>query len=171
MTLECDELQDRMPQVAAEASPWTPEEAAHLTSCDGCAAEWRLVVTARRLGAAAAAQVDPARLAHEVLAGVATRNRADRWKRAGWLVGLAAAAALVLVVWRGGQPGAELATVTPAEEFHLPLAELDVLDSPILEAVLEGFDAPVGDGSTVDGPRLGDLDDTQLERVLRSLEG
>ncbi|MBK8005811.1 MAG: sigma-70 family RNA polymerase sigma factor [Gemmatimonadetes bacterium] len=55
--------------------------------------------------------------------------------------------------------------------FHLPLAELDQADAEVLEAVLDQLDAPVGEGSSMDAPSLGDLDDTQLERVLRSLEG
>lgn len=51
------------------------------------------------------------------------------------------------------------------------MAELDALDEDQLQAVLEHLDAAAG---SLDGgvePRMGDLDDQQLERVLRSLEG
>ncbi len=40
-----------------------------------------------------------------------------------------------------------------------------------LESVLEDLDAPLGAGNLNGSSGLGDLDDGQLERVLRSLEG
>ena len=53
----------------------------------------------------------------------------------------------------------------------LPLAELDSLDVGQLQAVLDGLDSPVGEATPGEAPSFGDLDDSQLERVLRSLEG
>lgn len=171
MTLECGTVQDRMPAVAAGRAAWTTDEARHLEACAACAAEWRLVQAARRLGARAEARVQPAALTRAALAGVRARRRA-RWTRLGWVGGLAAAAALVLMVTRprGRAPDAAPAPLAAAE-FHLPLAELDQADAEALEAVLDQLDAPVSEGSSMDAPSLGDLDDTQLERVLRSLEG
>ena len=174
MTLECGTLQDRMPAVAAGRSAWTDEEARHVDACADCAAEWRLVRSARQLGARADARVEPQALTRAVLAGLAARRRRAHWTRLGWVGGLAAAAALVLMITQRRGPAPEQ-PVAPAPlvavGFHLPLAELDQADAEVLEAVLDQLDAPVGEGSSMDAPSLGDLDDTQLERVLRSLEG
>jgi hypothetical protein len=40
-----------------------------------------------------------------------------------------------------------------------------------LQSVLQDLDAPLGTGTLNNTPGLGDLDDVQLERLLRSLEG
>lgn len=171
MTDRCEELRDQMPDVANGGRQWNAEEAAHVAGCADCAREWQLVQVAMRLGDGAAGRVNTTRLSAAVLAGVARERRVAGWKRAGWLTGLAAAAAVVLIVWRGPAPP----TVHPDEgavsEYLLPLAELESLDENQLQAVLEALDAPLQDGSSSGGPNLGDLDDTQLERVLRSLEG
>lgn len=170
MTDQHEVLRERMPAVAGGGSRWTPAEAAHLGACPDCAAEWQVVLTASRLGTTVAARVSPARLGAAVLAGVARDRLAARWRRAGWLTGLAAAAALMFMVWRGGTAPAHQ-TETAVAEYLLPLAELESLDEQQLQAVLDALDAPLGDGGSAGGPTLGDLDDTQLERVLRSLEG
>ncbi len=163
-------LRERMPEVAGGAAQWSVADAAHLAACADCAAEWRVVQTAQRLGAAAASRVDPARLGAAVLAGVARERKVLRWKRTGWLTGLAAAASLMLLVWRG-RPQHTAPAETAVAEYRLPLAELESLDEQQLQAVLDALDAPLGDGGSAGGPTLGDLDDIQLERVLRSLEG
>ncbi len=171
MTDQCEDLRDRMPDVASGRRQWEAGEVAHLAACAECAREWTLVQVARRLGGAAAGRVNTTRLSAAVLAGVSREQRVARWKRAGWLTGLAAAAAVVLLVWRGSASQ----TVHPGDgavdEYLLPLAELESLDEGQLQAVLEALDAPLQEGSSSGGPNLGDLDDTQLERVLRSLEG
>jgi hypothetical protein len=180
MTTElCDILSDKMPRVVRGEAAWTTEEAAHLAACSACAAEWRLLRQASMLGDRAAAGIDPARLAAGVLAGVAARRRQDRWTRGAWVTTLAAAAAIALVVWTGknhGGPGVGAGrdsspTVTADAGFHLPLAELESLDSEQLQTVLDGLDAPVGEVTPGPAPSFGDLDNHQLERVLRSLEG
>lgn len=179
MTTElCDILSDKMPRVINGEVGWTADEAAHLAACPECAAEWRLAVQARSLGDRAAAAIDPARLAAGVLVGVAARRRRDR-TRGAWVTTLAAAAAIALVVWTGrnhGGSGAAVGpdtnlTVTADAGFRLPLAELESLDSEQLQTVLDGLDAPVGEVTPGPAPSFGDLDDHQLERVLRSLEG
>ncbi len=171
MTDHCEALRERMPDVAHGAGAWTEAEAAHLAACVECAAEWRLVRTALHLGDAAARRVNPARLAAAVASGVVRERRVSRWKRAGWLTGLAAAAAVALVVWWGSAPSDTPVMADTVAEYLLPLAELESLDEVQLQAVLDALDAPLGDGGSAGGPTLGDLTDTQLERVLRSLEG
>jgi hypothetical protein len=71
-------------------------------------------------------------------------------------------------VWGRGlhQPSAPV-----HEAFRIPVAELDSLDNGELESVLQDLDAPLGAGTLNSTPGLGDLDDVQLERLLRSLEG
>jgi hypothetical protein len=168
---QCEVLRERMPDVAHGAGTWTEAEEAHLAGCAECAAEWRLVRTALHLGDAAARRVDPARLAAAVAMGVVRERRVTRWKRVGWLSGLAAAATVALVVWRGSTPNDAPAMGDTVAEYLLPLAELESLDETQLQAVLDALDAPLSDGGSAGGPTLGDLTDTQLERVLRSLEG
>ena len=93
----------------------------------------------------------------------------------GGLVGLAAAAALAIMVSTadrrgpGGDAGSMVAVET--DGFHLRLAELESLDEAELEAILDGLEVPLSEGAGGTPPALGDLNDTQLERVLRSLEG
>jgi hypothetical protein len=90
------------------------------------------------------------------------------------LIGSLAAAALVtLVVWTDqnrSHPVQGGGDVT-GQAFQLPLAELESLDAGELTTVLEGLEAPLGAEATPEAPGLGDLQDTELERVLRSLEG
>lgn len=180
MTLDiCGTLTDKMPLVAHGVAGWTPEEQAHLEGCADCAGEWELVRATMRLGDQAVARLETSRLATAVLGEVKRRGRQDRWQRTGWMVGLAAAAAIILVVTtRGPSSRPELAVgvdsgIGPAMQVgvHLPLAELESLDQSQLESVLEGLDAPVSEVEPGLSPSFGDLDDTQLERVLRSLEG
>ncbi len=170
MNDEHEALRDQMPEVAGGAAQWSAAEAAHLAGCADCAAEWRLIQAAQKLGEAAAHRVNSSRLGAAVLAGVTRERRVRRWLRAGWLTGLAAAAVLLLMVWRG-RPQSAAPTETAVAEYRLPLAELESLDEQQLQAVLDALEAPIGAGGSADGPTLGDLDDTQLERVLRSLEG
>lgn len=179
MTIDCDSLSDKMPLVAHGELAWTAEEAAHLAGCPGCTAEWRLVERAGHVGDRAAAAIDPARLTTRVLSEVAARGRRERWTRGAWLTGLAAAASIALVVWTGRNSGEGRVAVGPDSSaatlvdagLPLRLAELESLDTEQLQAVLDGLDAPVGEVTTDPAPSFGDLDDQQLERVLRSLEG
>lgn len=178
MTIDCEVLREKMPGAAHGELAWTPEEETHLSACFECAAEWRLIQHAARLGEGAARSIDPARLSAAVLTQVAARRRRDRWTRGAWIA-LAAAAAIAVVVFtgRGGGPG-QLATGADSGvaagvdlSYSLPLSELEALDSDQLQSVLDGLDAPVGEVEPGLAPSFGDLDDNQLERVLRSLEG
>jgi predicted anti-sigma-YlaC factor YlaD len=170
---DCEAIQERIPLVANGMAEWDVVEAAHLAACPACSAAWRTVAAARRLGDAAALRVDPARVNRAVLLNLASERTAARWRRGGWLAGLAAAAVLVLMVRVGpwhASGGAENSPTVSAT-LHVPLAELEALNAEELESVLDGLDEPLGAGSAPDAPHLGDLDDHQLERVLRSLEG
>ena len=173
--ITCEAMTDRMPEVASGASAWTAEEAAHLAGCAECQTEWKLVELARGLGAGAAARLDSGRAATRVLARLASERRA-RWRRTGLGIALATAAALLLVVWTGRPRPMSTPTPTPVaggvtEAFRIPVAELDSLDANQLESVLEDLDAPLDEGRLTGAPPMGELDDVQLERVLRSLEG
>lgn len=170
---DCASIQDRIPLVANGLSVWTPGEAAHLTACPECAAEWRVVATVRRLGDTAAGQVDADRVSQRVMARLASDRAARRWKIGGGIAGLAAAAAVVLMVRVAAVQSPSGAATTPsvATALHVPIAELESLDTQQLESVLDWLDQPIGSGAAPDAPHLGDLDDVQLERVLRSLEG
>jgi anti-sigma factor RsiW len=170
--INCESMTDRMPAVLHGQSDWSREEAAHLAACADCQREWRLLEAARRLGESSAARLDPAQLGAAVLVGLDRERRRHRWRNAGWVGLLAAAAVLVVLVWTGrsGREGTEVVAST-AHGFHLPLAELEGLDAAQLESVLDALDAPIGTRATPEPPALGDLEESQLEQVLRSLEG
>lgn len=168
--MSCERLSDRMTPVLAGGSRWSAEEAEHLAQCPDCGAEWRLLSRAAALGDRL-----PPLDADQVTAGVLQRVAADRRQarstRRRWLIGIAAAvAASLLLVSRFTEPA-----VTPypplAERLEIPFMELDSLSADQLQAVLETLEPPLGSESTLDAPTLQDLDDTQLERLLRSLEG
>lgn len=171
----CELLSDRMVLVSHGTADWTAAEAAHLATCPDCREEWRLIQGARRLGSEAGRRTDAARVSRQVLATLAGERRRRRWFRAGGLVGLAAAAALAIMVSttdrRGPVGDAGSMAVVEADGLQLRLAELESLDEAELEAILDGLDVPLAEGAGGAPPALGDLDDTQLERVLRSLEG
>jgi hypothetical protein len=164
---DCGSITDKMALVAHRRAGWTGEETSHLESCPSCASEWRVVIAAGGLGAAAAQRLDPSRLSNEVLLRLKSGRR---WRRAGWIGIVAAAAAIALVVWLDRPMGEPVASVAQ-EEFHMPLVELDNLDSDLLQAVLDDLEAPLGATAAPEVPVLGDLEDQELERVLRSLEG
>jgi hypothetical protein len=168
--ISCEAMSERMPDVATGRASWSADEATHLQACPDCSSEWRIVQAAARLGDAAVAEVHPDRLSGLLRARLKGARRADRWRRTGWVVGLAAAAAVTLVVWTGRGHEPQGMTQAPAS-LLIPVAELDSLSTSQLEAVLDGFDAPLDEEPSPATPMLNDLDDQQLERVLRSLEG
>lgn len=165
-SIDHETLRDRMPDVAAGRVEWSTAETAHLAGCPECAAEWRLIRSARRLGVEVEQTFDGPAAAR----GVTARLRTERWRP--WpgrlsLVGLAAAAALALMVLppaRSVDP-----SVIPTAVRVIP--ELDSLSMDELTLVAEAFETPLIETGIVDGQPLYELDSTQLERVLRSLEG
>jgi hypothetical protein len=177
----CDEMQDRMPAIAAGRDRWSEAEQAHMTQCAECAAAWRLVSAASRLGRDIVPGIDPGIMTRAVLERVRRAEQASRRRRiSAWTVGgvaLATAAAVLLTVVR--QPGPAplpvaapiLATemATTAVETVLPLAELSDAGAPELEEVLTEFEEPLSAGSAT-AAELEGLDATQLENALRSWE-
>jgi anti-sigma factor RsiW len=166
----CEQLSERMPAVALGTATWSAEEETHLAGCPECRKEWKLVSAAADLGHDVAAGLD----SHHVTERVLGRLRADRGRRArriGWVVGgLAAAAAMALVVRTGGHPRAP--GTSPGTVAEMPLPELDSLRTPELQAVLDALDAPLGTSvQGVDTGELEDLDAHELQHVLDGLEG
>jgi hypothetical protein len=91
--------------------------------------------------------------------------------------GLAVAAAVMLaVLFRGPDAAAPVPQAPPGPApaadvaFRLPLPELDDADSAELREVLDGLDAPLGDGSTLDAPLEDDVTRQDMERMLRAGE-
>jgi hypothetical protein len=163
----CEEMLERMPAIALGEGQWTEEEATHLAGCPSCQAEWSLIRSAATVGSQAPA-LDLDKTSAAVVQRLRVERREKRFRRAGLLTGLAAAAAVALVVWSRVPHRAER---TVPEAFRIPVAELDSLDNGELQSVLQDLDAPLGTGTLNNTPGLGDLDDVQLERLLRSLEG
>ncbi|HET7041476.1 MAG TPA: hypothetical protein VFI13_05640, partial [Gemmatimonadales bacterium] len=106
--------------------------------------------------------------AREVTARLREAGRRGRSLRR-WMVGLAAAAAVVLYAAVRPDPGPAVTGAPVAEARFFP--ELDSLSTEELAVVAEEVDRPASELDPVAGQHLFDLDTTQLERVLRSLEG
>ncbi len=166
-------LTDRIPDVAHGAGTWTAEEQGHLATCDDCRRELALVgdVLARAAGASG---LDVERIASVVLARLRDEVRvvpiaSRRGTVMRWVVGLAAAAAVVVtaIVWRPGSAPEAVAVGTARAPTMLP--ELDALLDSELEVVLASI-APDEVEPLGSVPRLGDLTDTELEQLLQSVE-
>jgi hypothetical protein len=164
---ECGRLSDRMPEVARGQLSWTPEEREHFLRCPECQAEWELIWVTGRLGEGLVV-ASPDRIAATVVQRVRqdARRRRTRATLAG-VVGLAAAAAVILTVRPQPEPGSAPA---PGVTLQIPLPELENLQAAELDSLLYTMDEPLGGGSTLDEPSLGDLDDQELERVLETWE-
>lgn len=176
----CEQLSDRMPEVAAGAARWSPAEQEHLATCTACRDEWALVQATVRLDFRPDNVVAADELAQTVLQRVRSAEQAEKQRWPGlrrWQVGLVAAAAVALlaILMRQNrvQPVGEVAPVTVERlaDFRLPLAELDDADSTDLAAALRTFDASFEETSTLEPLRPGDLEDDDYARVLRAMEG
>ncbi|HEX6104698.1 MAG TPA: hypothetical protein VFZ26_03900 [Gemmatimonadales bacterium] len=160
----CDHLSDRMPAVVLRRTRWSADEEAHLAGCADCRAEWDLVQAANRLAAASPGVADQAALTDGLLRRLAEEpvsrvdGRAIRW------VGLAAAAALAAAVWLGAGPGPTTVASGAAEPA-------ETLTTAQVDSLLERQDVPLAGWSMLDTPTLGDLNEDELERVLRTWEG
>ena len=167
--MSCERLSDRMSGVMAARDHWSREDEEHLGVCSDCRGEWQLLARGAALGADLP-RLDTTRISAEVQGRLTRAKRGARNRRRGWIVvALAAAAALVLVIARPD----DKSPVGPvaATSLEIPFIELDSLSAAQLQAVLESLEPPLGSNSTLDAPSLQDLDDHQLERLLRSLEG
>jgi hypothetical protein len=170
---DCQRLSDRMPDVALQRAAWSAEEAAHLTSCAECLAEWKLVLAARRLEASAP-NVDPATIAAAIQQRLASERTADRRSRWGWALGGAAAAAAALALVVAGGPESRQATapaVAVSADPLLPLPELEGLDTAQLDTLLHALDGPLAGTSANDSTTADDDVDAELEQILATWEG
>lgn len=169
---QCQELSDRMPTVARGLAGWSPTEDGHLEQCPECSAEWNLVRAGSALGAGVTVR-SPELVAARVLQRL--RHRATPTpsvlarRPSPWWIGLAAAAAIALAVWAGRSTGRGATSVSGPTTVLLH--ELDDLNVGELEFLLELLPAISPSRDIHDGTALSDLDDTELESVLHSLEG
>jgi hypothetical protein len=169
---QCERLSDRMPDVALGRTAWTPEEQAHLEACDDCRAEWALVQGAAHLGDSLRGVRDPAVLTAAVLARVAEERVTVRTRRRAWLVaGLAAAAAVIILVRIPRTIPTPMGPAVASAPQTVALPELDDLPDAELEAILGSLDEPSGAPPSLDDSGLDDLDEHELERVLGTWEG
>ena len=167
--MTCERLSDRMPAVAHGRDQWSRYDQDHLRTCADCSAEWSLVRRTVEVGRGLDL-VYPVRMGQQVLHRLATEPSFPRWIRPLPVVGVAAAIVLLAILLSPGDsvvPGIIKAEATVLE---IPI-ELDSLTPDQLQTVLESIEDPLTGPSSVDLPSLMDLDDQQLERVIRSMEG
>jgi hypothetical protein len=174
----CTQLSDRMPDVGHGTSRWTETEEHHLAACTDCRAEWELVTAASRLGAALRSQADPALLTTVLLERLARERQRTRMRARLWtVVGLAAAAAVILAVWTGARTGAgpdgtaprvATAPVVPARP-EAPPAPGDSV--PPVTRVPALATAPTGTPrAELPLPELDDLPAEALDSMLQALD-
>lgn len=170
--MTCEQLSDAMPLVVLGQKSWTDEERRHLQVCPDCSAEWRVVSLAAGTGRNVARDLDVERVSGRVLQRLAAEPVIHHRARRIWLgaAGIAAAALLLLIIKPGGRVEGPRVQ-PPVAAFEIPMMELDSLSHDQLRMVLESIDEPLGTPLNVELPSMMDLDDHQLERVLRSLEG
>ncbi len=167
----CNIMSDRMPGVAHdERQEWSPGERAHLDACPRCLAEWRLVQE-MSLGWGNSPEIDLDAVARRVQLRLTNQRPVTsstvRPVRK-WVVGLAAAAALIVAVGSSALAPRQ-ALSTPQVVSILP--ELGDLGADELEALFE--EIPVANRIVPPplGAGLSDLSDTELERLLAAMEG
>lgn len=167
----CDILSERMPRVAqAEGPGWSPGERAHLDSCPRCVAEWRLL-QAMSHDRGAVPEIDLHAVARRVQLRLTNQrpvaSLAVRPVRS-WVVGLAAAAALVVAV--GSSALAPRPTDSTPQVVSI-LPELGDLETAELEALFEVIPVAHPTVRPPLGAGLSDLSDNELERLLAAMEG
>jgi len=169
--IRCEALSDRMPVVRHGSAEWTADEAAHLATCGECRLEWELVTAGAELGREQGGRIDADGLTRAVVSRLAEDHRRRRWIRAAWGVGLAAAASLMLFVRPGDTPDRPTESGPQVVTPVLPLAELDGVEPVVLEEILATLDDGAADEGTLEAPGFSDLAPSELERLLRNMEG
>lgn len=170
---ECTRLSDRMPMVTLGRQEWSAEEKRHLDECGSCRAEWELVQAASRLGRKVGQRVDEASVSRAVLARLGSLQAARKRRRVWSAAGLAAAATIAGTIWTGSRVDRPARAPVPSAvaTLQIPLPELDSLQPAELDSVLQAIDEAGAQGSTMDSPDLGELDNEELETVLDYWEG
>lgn len=165
--MTCEMLSDKMPDVARGTAAWSEAEAEHFRTCADCRAEWAVVGMGTTVGRDS--PIDADALAGRVLHRLRTEPMAHRWRASGWLVGLAAASAIALILWRAA-PRDVVPGGPAAPTLAVDVPGLDGLATDELADVLDGLGTTWTETSTTDAPSLDDLDPQELERVERSWE-
>lgn len=170
----CTLLSERIPEVARGRGTWTVDEETHLAGCADCRAEWELARMARELALRGEALVEPQAVAETVTRRLREAKPVHRLgRRARWIgVAVAAAAAMLLVVQTVSPPVRMADTPVAniqASTLHFP--GLDSLTVDELEMVLASIDEPIEAVSTFDASGWTELEDHELERLLREWEG
>jgi anti-sigma factor RsiW len=175
--MDCDALLDLMPDRAAGRAGWPEGAEAHLAACAECRRSWELIEAGSRVGAQAAARIDPDRISLAVMTRLAQAQRSDR-RRMGWTWGtlLAAAAAIFLVMYpgpgrdRADQDTVPVAVASGAGTFSVPVAELHDLDAAELQAIDDQLDGALSAGASVAAPHIEELTPDEMQQVLTSME-
>lgn len=173
--MNCEQLSDRMPEVARGETEWGVAEREHLAGCPECASEWRLVRIAAR-GSVPIPELDLDAITSGVHRAMAAPAQVvpfrPRRRVRGWAVGLAAAAMVLLAVAVWGPTGdAPDVAAVPAREPTL-LPELDGLLEGELEVILASYEQDEAAEQPLGAvPRLGDLTDAELELLMEEVEG
>ena len=164
---DCDHLSDRIPAVAHGRDSWTPADERHLTGCADCRAEWELVRAAGRIGAGLPRLADRPALTDAVLRRLASDPApAPRPRVIRWAAGLAAAAAVALAVGTGTGRSPVAPLVPPGTDTGMvPLSTAQV------DSLLDADEEPLAGWTMLETPGLGDLNEDELERLLRTWEG
>ena len=170
---DCTELSDRMPSVMLGRAEWTADELQHLRECSSCRNEWELLRAVGHLGHGPGAGIDSSSLALAVLHRLGQASEPAPKRRIWGLAGLAAAAALIGVLWAGRSepplPGSPSAPIVAG--LQIPLPELDELEPAELDSVLQGMDQSTPDIDTVETTDPGAMDAPELETIYDYWEG
>ncbi len=163
--IDCSELSGRMPDVIAGRSEWSAEEARHLTECDVCAAEWRLV----RIGSVlyAGREVATERMVQDVLVRLRAGEPVALVPRLSWrkfAMGLAAAASVALAVWVPNRAHQSAVMALPARLGPVLPNLSNVTDEQLYRISLANA-GHLADGVPGTVPHLGGLTAADLEQL------
>lgn len=151
-------------------------ESRHLVSCAECRTEVDMVAAASRLGRGRLPGIDAARVAVEVrrrLAAVPSVPAGRSVVRSGWWLGGLTAAAMAIFAVRSVVNGGAVASVEGVLGVPVVVSvlhELDDLDEPQLEDVLRSLPRAAGELDHVEMAPLGSLNAADLEQMLQSME-
>lgn len=179
-------LTDLLPDLVRGTEPWTEAARAHLATCAECADELALLEAMHAEQATRPVSLNVEAITAGVLAGLRTpeapvialadhpRARA-RGGALRWVAGLAAAAAIAIAfASQRPTPAAPADATDVARRGGSVLPELERLETWELEILLASVEPTTStDDAEALGelPRLGDLDDTELEQLLETMEG
>lgn len=159
---DCTQLSDLMPAAARGVVRWSAADEAHLATCRECAAEWELVRRTGDLGKSLEFP-DPDALASAVLARLRVPAPAPRRRVLRWIIPVAVAASLVLVLVRPGLESPE----DPARVAFTLLPEAETLTEAELESVIRLIPAV----EPVDLRGVDSLTDEEFNEMLKDMEG